>query len=101
MLSHPFRFILLNLAWFGLLLSHYAFFEYVENGFALDLKLSSQIIDSNIHPLSISSRYPLRDHNDLTVFALNLTTIVLLPALQPALPFPVLRCLHSPPALRH
>jgi len=46
------------------------FLKCVQNGFAFYLKLSGQIIDSNLHPLCISSRYfPLRDHIDLT--ALN------------------------------
>src|SRR5207302_10845651 len=67
--------------------------------FGLDFKLSGQIIDSNFHPLSISSKYLLRDHNDLTVFALNLTTKVLLPISLPALPVP--RMLHLRTNLRH
>jgi len=44
-----------------------AFLQDIENGFALYLKLSGQIINSNFHPLCVSSKHPLHDHDDLTV----------------------------------
>ncbi len=50
------------------LLFGYADFQQdIEDRFALHLELPGQIIDSNLrHPLCFSSKYPLRDHNDLT-----------------------------------
>jgi hypothetical protein len=88
MLSYPYRFIFLNRAGVGFLLSHAHFRQDIQYYFGLHFKLSGQIIDSNFHPLSVASKYLLRDHNDLTVFALNLTTKVLLPISRPALPAP-------------
>ena len=55
----------------GFLFCHAHFRQDIQNYLGLDLKLSGQIIDSNFHPLSISSEYLLRDHNDLTVFCLE------------------------------
>jgi hypothetical protein len=43
------------------------FFQYVQNGFTFNFKLSGQIIDSNFHPFSnFLQVFPLRDHIDLT-----------------------------------
>jgi hypothetical protein len=50
----------------GLFLGDPDFFQRVQNRFALDLKLSGQIIDSNFHSFCVSSRLSLRDHIDLT-----------------------------------
>jgi len=44
-------------------------FQHVENRLALYLKLSSQIVNSNLHPLrKCLQGFLLRDHNDLTIF---------------------------------
>jgi hypothetical protein len=101
MLSYPYRFILFDRARVGLLLGNAHFRQDIQNYLGLYLKLSGQIIDSNFHPLSISSKYLLHDHNDLTVCALNLTTKVLLPILHPAFSVPVLPGLRSLAVLRH
>ena len=50
-----------------LLLGDPDFVQHVQNGLALHLKLSGQIIDSNFHPFSVPSRYPLSVHMDLTL----------------------------------
>jgi len=52
MLPHLFRFVILKGAGVGLLLGNPDFFQHVQNGFAFYLKLSGQIIDSNLHSLS-------------------------------------------------
>jgi hypothetical protein len=41
----------------GLLLGDPDFIQNIQNGFALDFKLSGQIIDSNFHPFRNSSKY--------------------------------------------
>lgn len=56
MLAHPFSFILLKRARVSLLLRDSHFIEHVENRLAFYLKLPGQIIDSNFHPLCISSK---------------------------------------------
>ena len=54
------------------------FFQYVQNGFTLDFKLSGQIIDSNLHPFSsFLQDFPLRDHIDLTALFLSCTCFLL------------------------
>jgi len=55
----------------GLFLGDANFRQDIQNCLGFYLKLSGQIIDSNFHPFSISSRISLRDHNDLTVFCLT------------------------------
>jgi hypothetical protein len=47
----------------GFLLGDADFLQHIENSFCFHFKLSGQIIDSNFHPLCISSKCPLRDHN--------------------------------------
>jgi hypothetical protein len=54
------------------------FFQYVQNGFTFNFKLSGQIIDSNFHPFSnFLQVFPLRDHIDLTAFHWFCTTCCL------------------------
>ena len=69
MLAYSFGFVVLYRARVCLLLSNANFFQNVQNGFTFYLKLSGQIIDSNLHPLRICLQvlHSLRDHNDLTL----------------------------------
>lgn len=62
------------------------FFQYVQNGFTFNFKLSGQIIDSNFHPFSnFLQVFPLRDHIDLTALIgfYKLLSKILLHSLPP------------------
>jgi hypothetical protein len=54
--AHLLRFVVLQGTGVGLLLSDTYFFQHIENGFAFDFKLPSQVVDSNLaHPPLLSS----------------------------------------------
>jgi hypothetical protein len=66
--SYLFSLVNFDGAGMRLLFGHANFQQHIQDGFTLYFKLPGQIIDSNLrHPLCFSSKYPLRDHNDLTV----------------------------------
>jgi len=66
MLSHFFRLIGFQRTGVGLLLGDPYDIQHIQNCSALDFKLSGQIIDSNFHPLCVSSTQFLGDHKALT-----------------------------------
>jgi len=57
-LAHQFSFVIFQRTGMRLLFRDADFGQYVKNGFALDLQLTGQIIDSNLHPLSVSFSCP-------------------------------------------
>jgi hypothetical protein len=59
-LAHQFRFMLFQRTGMRLLLGYADLGQDVKNGFTLDLQLTGQIIDSNLHPLSVSFSCPAR-----------------------------------------
>jgi len=57
-LADQLRFVLFQRTGMRLLLGDADLGQDVKNGFALDLQLTGQIIDSNLHPLSVSFSCP-------------------------------------------
>src|SRR5215471_14650258 len=57
-----FSLVILKGAGVGLLLGNSDFFQHVQNGFTFYLKLSGQIIDSNLHSFSLIPPRLLRAH---------------------------------------
>jgi hypothetical protein len=76
MLANLFRLIVLDGARVSLLLGDPDIIQYVQNCFALYLKLSGQIIVSNFHPFRLPSRHLLRAHIDLTAVTLHTDFLV-------------------------
>jgi len=68
--AYLFGLVILKGAGVGLLFSNAYVIQHVQNGFAFHLKLSSQIIDSNLHSLYQIPPKLLRAHIDLTAFIL-------------------------------
>jgi hypothetical protein len=64
MLANQLRFVLFQRTGVRLLLGNAHRRQHVKNFLALDFQLTGQIIDSNLHPLCVSSKYPLNDHFD-------------------------------------
>jgi len=57
-LAHQFGFVVFQRTGMRLLLGNADLGQDVKNGFTLDLQLTGQIIDSNLHPLSVSFSCP-------------------------------------------
>ena len=57
-LTHELSFVFLKRAGMRFFLSDADLGQHVKNSLALDLQLTGQIIDSNLHPLSVSSSCP-------------------------------------------
>jgi hypothetical protein len=57
-LPHELSFVLFKRAGMRFFLGDTDLGQHVKNSLALDLQLTGQIIDSNLHPLSVSSSCP-------------------------------------------